>query len=644
MIDAFVTKLSAAGSTLVYSTYLGGSNIDQGFGITADGTGNAYVTGRTRSTNFPTANALQPTFGGGAFPYDAFVTKLNAAGSTLLYSTYLGGSGDDSGFGIAVDSAGNAYVTGDTSSTNFPTANALQPTLGGTADAFVTKLNAAGSTLLYSTYLGGSSGDQGLGIAVDSAGNAYVTGGTNSTNFPTVNALQPTTGDTADAFVTKLNAAGSTLLYSTYLGGSSGDQGYDIAVDSAGNAYVTGFTSSTNFPIANALQPTFGGGTIIYSSDAFVTKLNAAGSTLLYSTYLGGRGDDWGRGIAADGTGNAYVTGDTYSTDFPTVNALQPAFGGGFTLNDAFVAKIGVTLATPVVPPAAPPLVAGVWDVPFYAQGATQWGSATIGTCGDTIHNVGCALTSLAMIFQYYGANQDPGTLNRCMGTAACPLAWGSPTVKSCSGGKVVWDSWPGFSYPGLEQALQRGPVILEIAQGDAMHFIVVVGGSGSDPHNYTINDPGVKNGLRTTLSNTLASHKGYAPVSMRLYRGAAGLVQASGTRELAPARLVSPQPAAGEVITGTLALYRNTETAMTLELAAQSSAGAITEMLIWTDQHANDTWQPFSAYVDVPLDGAFSVKFRDASGNMSAPMTTSVPSAPSSIQQDAVYLPFIRR
>ena len=328
--DAFVAKLNASGTALVYSTYLGGSGDDAGSDIAVDSAGNAYVTGYTRSTNFPTANPLQPTFGGDR---DAFVAKLNASGTALVYSTYLGGIASDVGSGIAVDSAGNAYVTGDTVSTNFPTANPLQPASGGgLTDAFVAKLNATGTALVYSTYLGGSASDAGLDIAVDSAGNAYVTGNTSSTNFPTANPLQPASGGGTDAFVAKLNAAGTALVYSTYLGGSASDAGLDIAVDSAGNAYVTGDTSSTNFPTANPLQPASGGGT-----DAFVAKLNAAGTALVYSTYLGGSGNDVGSGIAVDSAGNAYVTGNTVSTNFPTANPLQPASGGG---TDAFVAKL----------------------------------------------------------------------------------------------------------------------------------------------------------------------------------------------------------------------------------------------------------------------------------------------------------------
>src|SRR6202521_1982121 len=206
---------------LIYSTYLGGNLNDTGFGIAVDGVGNAYVTGITYSSNFPTMDPLQPANDGGG---DAFVSKIAPSGSALVYSTYIGGSGYDLGYGIAVDSAGNAYVTGVTGSTNFPTMNPLQPAFGGgNDDAFVAKLNPSGSALVYSTYLGGSGDDFAGGIAVDSAGNAYLEGRTTSTNFPTMNPLQATNGGGADAFVVKLNSAGSALVYSTYLGGSGAE-------------------------------------------------------------------------------------------------------------------------------------------------------------------------------------------------------------------------------------------------------------------------------------------------------------------------------------------------------------------------------------------------------------------------------------
>jgi hypothetical protein len=328
--DAFVTKINASGATLIYSTYLGGSGLDDGLGITVDDSGNAYVTGRTSSPNFPTTTGVvQSTCCG------AFVTKINPTGSALLYSTYLGTNDGDSGNGIAVDASGNAYVIGYTQSAHFPTTTgAFQTTIGSINDnAFVAKINTTGSALLYSTYLGGNGSDEGYGIAVDASGNAYVTGFTSSTNFPTANAFQSTLAGSNNAFITKINASGSALVYSTYLGGSASDGGNAIAVDTSGNAYVTGFTSSTNFPTANAFQSTLAG-----SNNAFITKINASGSALVYSTYLGGSASDGGNAIAVDTSGNAYVTGITSSTNFPTANAVQPSYGVG--MSDVFVTKL----------------------------------------------------------------------------------------------------------------------------------------------------------------------------------------------------------------------------------------------------------------------------------------------------------------
>ncbi len=327
--DAFVTKLSPTGSALVYSTYLGGGGSDVGDGIVVDSTGNAYVSGQTTSTNFPTKNPFRAANAGG---FDAFVTKLSPTGSALVYSTYLGGNGYDYAYGIALDSARNAYVTGYTHSTNFPTKNPFQGVYpGGYYTAFVTKLSPTGSALVYSTYLGGSYADVAYGIAVDSTGNAYVTGSTGSANFPTKNPFQGVSAGNFDAFVTKLSPTGSALVYSTYLGGNSVDAAYGIALDSAGNAYVTGYTHSTTFPTKNPFQPA-------HAFDAFVTKLSPTGSALVYSTYLGGsNGSDIGYGIAVDSTGHAYVSGQTNSTNFPTKNPFQAANAGNY---DAFVTKL----------------------------------------------------------------------------------------------------------------------------------------------------------------------------------------------------------------------------------------------------------------------------------------------------------------
>lgn len=340
--NVFVTELSPTGS-LVYSTYIGGTSDDSGNAIAVDGSGDAFVAGGTNSSDFPTQGAFQGLFGGVT---DAFVLELNSTGSALTYSTFLGGTGSDVATGLAVDGDGNAYVAGSTTSVDFPKQNPIQAAIAGASNGFVTKLNSSGNALAYSTYLGGGTGDFAVGVAVDSSKNAYVTGGTKNKTFPTTTGAFQTScgsdgncnGGLYDAFVSVINPSGSGFVYSTFLGGESNDEGLAIDVDkSSGEAYVTGFTSSSSkFPLQSPLQGTFGGGTL--PTDAFVTELNAAGSGLVYSTYLGGSGDDTGIGITVDANKNAYITGQTSSTNFPTASSTQSANGGG---NDAFVTEIG---------------------------------------------------------------------------------------------------------------------------------------------------------------------------------------------------------------------------------------------------------------------------------------------------------------
>ena len=339
--DAFIAKLNHNGTQLLYSTYLGGSGEDIGHGIAVDANGDAYVTGVTRSQDFPTTRgALQSKFGSGAIQ-NAFVARLNAYGE-LSYSTYLGGKASDVGQAIAVDSRENAYVTGYTSSGNFPTTSgALQRSLNGLQNTFVTKLNANGSALEYSTFLGGNDYDFGFGIAVNQQGNAYVTGttwGIFTSTFPTTSkAYQTAYSGGGDAFVSKLSTDGSALVYSTFLGGNGYDGGRSIALDASGNAYVTGFTQSNAFPTTAAVVQSALNGT----EDAFVTKLNSDGSALAYSTYLGGSGIDASYGIAVGANGYAYVTGFTVSPDFPTTTAAIQTYNG--TGREPFVAALNAT-------------------------------------------------------------------------------------------------------------------------------------------------------------------------------------------------------------------------------------------------------------------------------------------------------------
>ena len=341
--DAWVAKLSADGSKLLYCTYLGGSGTDNGNDLSVDKQGNAIVTGATSSSDFPVVAAEQTRFGGN---FDVFTAKLSPDGR-VIYSTYYGGSGEDRGNLISVDAQGNAYVSGRTASADFPIRNGLQQTYGGGQfDAQVIKLNPQG-TVVFSTFLGGSGADTGGKTAVDASGNVYLTGTTNSTDFPLVHALQSSFGGGMcaspsrlcyDAFVAKIAIDGATLLYSTYLGGSNEENGIDgmgaIGVDSLGFIYVGGRTASTNFPVVNALQSTYGGGPF----DNFAAKLSPDGSALFYSTFLGGNGDDGVYDMKVPSPGNLYVSGFTASTDFPTASPVQGAYGGGTV--DAFVSKL----------------------------------------------------------------------------------------------------------------------------------------------------------------------------------------------------------------------------------------------------------------------------------------------------------------
>lgn len=316
--------------TLVYSTTLGGTGFEHTDDIALDANGNVYITGLTSSTDFPTQNPYQEN----QPKSDAFVAKINSDGTELVYSTYIGGDQDDEGTGIAVNSNGEAYITGATDSTNFPTVNPVQANLDGLDDAYILALNAAGNDLVYSTFLGGSGVDDAEAIALDTSGNAYVTGMTTSHNFPTKDAYDDSFSGISDAFITKINSGGTEWVYSTYLGGSQIDGGEDIGVDDTG-VYVLGNTFSTNFPVQNAYQESNQG-----TYDIFVTKFNAAGDGLLYSTYLGGSNVDYGYGLAVL-NGQAYLTGNTESTDFPTAVPIQAAHAGG--TSDAIVATLGAT-------------------------------------------------------------------------------------------------------------------------------------------------------------------------------------------------------------------------------------------------------------------------------------------------------------
>ncbi|MGH9359443.1 MAG: beta strand repeat-containing protein, partial [Terriglobia bacterium] len=419
----------------------------------------------TQSSDFPVAKPLQAIIGGGS---DAFVTELNPAGSSLVYSTFLGGAGSDSGQAIAVDSAGEAVIAGFTFSINFPTQGAVQPSSGGGADTFVAKLSAGGSALLYSTYLGGSGGDRAFGLALDSSGDAYVTGSTQSANFPTTpGAYQTAFGGGTNAFVSKLSASGAQLSYSTFIGGAGNDQGNGIALDASGDAYITGSTSSTNFPTLNPTQSALAEGSCSSTcSNAFVSVLNPQGNALVYSTYLGGSGPDYGQGIAVDTAGNAYVAGVTASSNFPVIaGALQGTYAGTGTSGNGFVVKVGpnnapgaslnpqtIDFGNEGMNIASPPktvILTDAGSASLNISNITTTGNfAQTNTCGSSLQAGGGQCT-ISVTFTPTAISAETGSV------MVTDDAAGSPHQVSLSGTGVTTAATPVFSTNSLTFASQ---------------------------------------------------------------------------------------------------------------------------------------------------------------------------------------------
>jgi len=376
----FAAKLDAAGGALVYATYLDGAGAGQG--IAVDGAGNAYVAGFTYTSTFTTTTgAYQRTYGGAT---DGFVVKLNPSGTAQLYSTFLGGQGEDQITGIDVDTSGNAYVTGFTASNNFPTTpSAYRMAYSGSTDAFVAKLKDDGTALVYSTYLGGSNIDRAYAIDIDGSGNSYIAGQTFSSSFPTTaGAFRTAHGGGSDAFVTKLNATGSSLAYSTFLGGAgacsvsdpfrqySCDTAYAISVDANGQAFVAGL-AGPGFQLSGASQSTPGG-----NGDAFVTQINATGTSLIYSTFVGGGGGDVALGVTNSSASGPVVTGFTNSTDFPVSSgALQTTHGGG--AQEGFLTRLASCTATPGSSGSFFPGAAGSYSIDVIATPACGWSASS---------------------------------------------------------------------------------------------------------------------------------------------------------------------------------------------------------------------------------------------------------------------------
>jgi uncharacterized protein (TIGR03437 family) len=491
--DAFVAKLSANGATLSYSTYLGGPNDEIAYAIAVDAAGNAYIGGNTESPTFPTtAGAFRSTYTprtpyfSGFISGDGFVAKLNPLGTALVYSSFLGGNHDDFVRDIAIDSSGAAYVTGFTTSTDFPTTNGAFQTayrdviqeqfyLG---EAFVTKFNPDGRGVAYSTLLGGGSTDAGHGIAVDSLGNAYVAGTTSSANFPTTaNAYRTIAPGSpefdgvtravfmgADAFVAKLNSTGTALVYSTYFGGSSDEAASGIALDASGNVHITGATLSANFPVStDAQQKTFkGAGSDSYraTGDAFIAKLNASGSAVTYATYLGGSADDGGTAIALDSCGNMYASGGSASNDFPTTTGtLKATYTGpvGYPNGDGYAIKLAsglpcigaIVKAASYSANAAPGAILVIFGEGLAPQAAT----ASSVPFPTTLGNVRVTMNGQALPLIYVGPTQINVQL-----PYETPLGQARLTVESAgqstTGTVNVLASSPGMIYYQTNQAV----------------------------------------------------------------------------------------------------------------------------------------------------------------------------------------------
>ncbi len=427
--DAFVAKLNPAGSALVYSTYLGGSGFDDAYAFAVDASGALYLTGDTTSPDFPTTpGALSRSLHG--TQSDGYVAKLSPDGSSLVYATYLGGSGFDSSRGLGIDAGGNVYVTGYTDSTDFPvTPGAVQSSIHGLFDLFVAKLNPTGSSLVYATYLGGSKHDFSRFLTVDASGAAYVVGYTQSPDFPTTaGAFSRSYHGGSDAFVVKLNPDGTSLVYATYLGGSGYEDGWALAVDAAGAAYVTGLTQSADFPTtagAFALPPD------PINGDAYVVKLDPTGSSLVYATRFGGSGFEKGRGIAVDAAGSVYIAGVTNSPDFPTTpGVVNRSCCNSFVMKLALAAGLGDS-TPPTVPTGLTAVTAGNGQISLTWTASTDNVEVTAYRIYRNGAQVGTAKTTSYTDTGLAGATTYTYTVAACDASSNCSAQSASATAQA---------------------------------------------------------------------------------------------------------------------------------------------------------------------------------------------------------------------
>ncbi len=471
-VDAFVMKFDNLATSLAFSHYFGGSGYDVFNGVALDADDNVYLVGTTTSPDLPVGPALTTLRG----QSNAFVVEFTSAGGPV-YSTYLGGSGTDSGNAIAVDALGDAYVTGSTTSANFPVAGGpFQSTLKGGMDAFVAKIGPPGGAVIYSTYLGGSGNDEGLGIAVDKSGAVFITGDTASANFPVLGAYQSTYGGgTSNAFVTRLAGSGQTLLYSTYLGGSGTDVGYSVAIDPTGNAYVTGSTTSTNFPVTSDAFQSSNQGT----TNAFVTGLNPSGSGLLFSSYLGGSGTatlptgstnygDYGTALAVNCAAGLVVAGVTTSTNFPGASGTITTAGTSTSsypgeAPDAFVAQIAAGGGVPDITPG------GIVNNANFASGPVAPGSI--------VSIFGTFLAPFAQVFTGFPLTNSLSGVTVTVNTVPAPMFYAGSSqiniqvpfeIGAGPAAMTVSDSC-GSSGQVSFQVAQAAPYILQTAAGQAI-------------------------------------------------------------------------------------------------------------------------------------------------------------------------------